>query len=651
MMCPLAVQLLKIPAFWHFKREAQPNRKNFLLSGLFLTLLVGVLIPSTFIAASPQEYVDISSFYHPLWYVVSATALAAGTFLVWFGVFYWLASPDGKVLLERLACIACVVMLVNYMFFGTDLGILSAQLKYDFSPRFTIGEQLTNLGVVAVIALGVFFFCVRFNKAVASLILTAVIALGCMSGLNIFRISSSIAAVQKQLATVETESPTFSLSKTGKNVVVLMMDRALGEMVPFILNEKPEIQAQFDGFTYYSNVISFGGATNFGTPGLFGGYEYTPVEMNKRDTEPLVEKQNEALKVMPVLFSENGYQVTVCDPTYAGYQWLPDLSIYDDYPEIRAYITEGRFGNGVENKSVYEDLRRNFFCFGIVRTMPVMIQGILYNEGNYNMADYDRQVIENPSTAKGISPEFLRGYRVITNLPAMTQITDNSGGAFLMLANTMTHEPVLLQAPDYIPQSYVDNTAYDQAQEGRFVVDGRKLTVADSAQMSHYHVNMAMFLRLGEWFDTLRAQGVYDNTRIIIVSDHGRYLESIRDLGIPGRDGESLESFYPLLMVKDFDAKGFATDDTFMTNADVPTLATQGLIDAPVNPFTGNPINSDEKTAHDQLVIMSGVWNISDNDGTTFLPARWASVHDDLWNMDNWHFYNEEVVLKEHALP
>lgn len=649
MMCPLALRLLKVRvALPRQDGQPQPSRSFFLLCCLFLTLLVGVLIPTNFIAASPQEYVDITDFYHPLWYVVSSTALAAGTFLIWLGVFYWLASPGGKRLLARLVCVACVAMLVNYMFFGTDLGIISAQLRYDFSPRFTTQEQLTNLAVMAGIALTVYFLCIRFSRAAASVMLTAVIALGCMSGINIFRISSSIAVTQRQLAASESEEPTFSLSKTGKNVVVLMLDRALGEMVPYILNEKPELMAQFDGFTYYSNVITFGGTTNFGTPGLFGGYEYTPVEINKRDTESLVEKQNEALKVMPVLFSENGYEVTVCDPPYAGYQWIPDLSIYDDYPEIKTYITEGRFGNGIGDQAAYEDLHRNFFCFGIVRTMPVVIQGILYNEGNYNMADYDRQTIETLSTAKGISPDFMRSYQVITNLSAMTQITDSSEGTFLMLANAMTHQPVLLQTPDYTPQEYVDNTEYDQAQEDRFVVDGRELTVVDSRQMSHYHVNMAMFLRLGEWFDELKAQGVYDNTRIILVSDHGTGLGCMEELLYQGYE---LESYYPLLMVKDFDAEGFTTSDAFMTNADVPTLATQGVIEEPTNPFTGKPINSDEKTAHDQIIILSDEFNLTRNNGNTFLPSRWASVHDDRWNMDNWSFCEEEVVLKEHALP
>ncbi|MBQ6398631.1 MAG: hypothetical protein IJI21_00765 [Clostridia bacterium] len=45
-----------------------------------------------------------------------------------------------------------------------------------------------------------------------------------------------------------------------------------------------------------------------------------------------------------------------------------------------------------------------------------------------------------------------------------------------------------------------------------------------------------------------------------------------------------------LLLVKDFNEKGpFRISGDFMTNADLPTLAFRGLVEAPVNPFTGEP--------------------------------------------------------------
>ena len=57
-----------------------------------------------------------------------------------------------------------------------------------------------------------------------------------------------------------------------------------------------------------------------------------PYEINARENESLKDKNNEALMVMPVLFMNEGYKVTVCDPPYANYNWVPDLSIFDKYP-------------------------------------------------------------------------------------------------------------------------------------------------------------------------------------------------------------------------------------------------------------------------------------------------------------------------------
>ena len=88
-----------------------------------------------------------------------------------------------------------------------------------------------------------------------------------------------------------------------------------------------------------------------------------------------------------------------------------------------------------------------------------------------------------------------------------------------------------------------------------------------------------------------------------------------------------------------------------MTNADVPTLAVQNLIENPVNPFTGKPINNDEKYAHDQFVTLSEAWSVSNNNGNTYEASYWASVHDSIWDKNNWTYYDTETVLDKHAAP
>ena len=88
-----------------------------------------------------------------------------------------------------------------------------------------------------------------------------------------------------------------------------------------------------------------------------------------------------------------------------------------------------------------------------------------------------------------------------------------------------------------------------------------------------------------------------------------------------------------------------------MTDADVPTLAMAGMVENPVNPFTGKAINSDEKQAHEQFVILSQEYDISRNNGNTFLPSYWASVKGNPWERDNWTYYDKECVLDRHAAP
>ncbi|MBQ2863364.1 MAG: hypothetical protein IJE84_04235, partial [Clostridia bacterium] len=85
--------------------------------------------------------------------------------------------------------------------------------------------------------------------------------------------------------------------------------------------------------------------------------------------------------------------------------------------------------------------------------------------------------------------------------------------------------------------------------------------------------------------------------------------------------------------------------------ADVVSIAKSGVIDNPTNPFTGNPITTDEKYAHDHYVIMSRYWSTDTNNGNTFLPSYWAKVSSDIWNPENWSFYKKDTVLKEHTFP
>ena len=624
-----------------------PDAKVFWMSSIFLAVLIGLLIPSSVIKASPQEFVNVQHFFHPLWYVVSAGCLAAGTFLVWLRVFYWISDKRGKVIFERILLFLCGAAVVDYTFFGTDYGILSYLLKYDKSIDITSKLKIINTLVLIFIAGIIYRGIKRYRNKVLGILLTVILAAGSMSAFNVYEVWSDIKILEKRIEGGNAsgrEDKVIQLSKSGKNVVVIMLDRGMGPYIPYLFNENKDLREQFSGFTYYRNTTSFGGFTNFGTPAIFGGYEYTPVEMNSRKDEKLVSKQNEALKVMPVLFSQNGYEVTVCDPSYANYQWVPDLSIYSDYPGIRVYNLEGKFSDSSVDEVASN--KRNFFFYSLMRVSPQLIQGTVYDDGQYNHTGYSSQKVYGPSKADGKSPNFMNTYNVLTNLQEITEIREDVGNTFLMMTNNATHEPMMLQEPEYLPVERVDNIEYDAQNKSRFNVDGKNMKMENEQHYIHYESNMAVFNALGKWFDYLKKNGVYDNTRFIIVSDHGRQLGQFDEFIVKKKEKTyDIEEFAALLMVKDYAAQGFNVSDEFMTNGDVPSLAVAKLIDEPMNPFTGKTISNAEKTAHAQYIITSHMWDTNKNNGTQFLPSDWLTVHDDIWNKDNWELAAEDAVL------
>ena len=634
-----------------------PSKKAFWMSGFFLACFIGVMFPSICISRFAQEYVNPYHFYNPLWYLVGSACLAAGTFLFWFGVIYWLSGPKGKFLFECLVQILCVTSILNLLLFTEGFGTITSTLVYTEAISYSLQKNVLNAAVIpAVIAL-VILLRYKLPSLHFTVIRSCAIAGILFSVIGIVRANTTLKMVWTETTDAK---PSLQLSRNGKNVIVLFLDRAMGQYMPYLLQEDPELRTRYDGFTWYSNVISFGGHTNQSTPSIMGGYEYTPVEINRRSDCLLEEKHNESLLVMPLLFSENGYRTTVCDPPYANYSWIPDLSLFDPYPQITAYNTRGMFTTETDYMQYVQSNLRNFFCFSLMRASPVFLQAFLYDDGLYHgteiykdMMYYSSQVISSVHEARGMDMNFLQSYEVLDQLQSITDIRDDSENCFLFFYNDTPHNPILLSEPEYAPSALIDNTEYDAAHTERFTANGTTLHVDDLFQMKHYQSNMSALLRVADWLDYLRAEGVYDNSRIIIVSDHGRDLYQLDEFFRSGHASSSddLMLFLPLLMYKDFGASGFTVSDEFMTVADTPTLAFRELIEDPVNPFTDNPVDNREKTAHDQFILSSDDWNIYSNNGVRFLPGAWVSITNNIHDPEDWEFYDEAVALTEHAFP
>jgi arylsulfatase A-like enzyme len=190
-----------------------------------------------------------------------------------------------------------------------------------------------------------------------------------------------------------------------------------------------------------------------------------------------------------------------------------------------------------------------------------------------------------------------------------------------MFQNDLTHEPAFFAMPDYTPTSTIGDKG-----PGPFAAE------------DHYHANMAAFLLLGKWFAFLQENGVYDNTRIIIVSDHGSDIPHSpfpNNITLP--NGQILETYNSLLLVKDFYADNpLATKNTFMTNADVPVLATDNLIQNPINPFSKKPIVMQKENGATITTAANGGIKHQLKYAFKVESKDWLHVKDDIFKPENW---------------
>jgi YidC/Oxa1 family membrane protein insertase len=587
----------------------------FALSFAVLFIITGLFLPSMLIASSPQEFSYIDN-NPPLFFVFHTLTQAFGFFIFWPLCFFFLFST--KRTFAAAGLILCFAALCNVFLFPGRYGILTLDMVFANSVSHSVYEMLGNIAVLCIpICVVVVLFLKGFYK-----IITPIIAL---SGAVILALSiRNIAFIQAEHQKISefhldktaktSVEPVFHFSKTGKNTVVLMLDRAMNSFFPFILEELPELKDRYSGFVYYPNTLSFSGYTRLGAPPIFGGYEYIPAEINKRDTVPVVKKHNEALLLMPVVFFRAGYQVTVTDPPYPNYSFKEDLRIYDPYPEMKAFITDAEY-TGIWLKehnmalpSQSDVLKRNILWYSMLKIVPLFMREGIYQQGGW-FASFSGYKLTNT----------LNGYSVLDFLPRLTDARAEKENTALIMVNNTTHEPSLMQAPDYRPVLNVTN--YGKS---------------PYAKESEYHGDAAALLRLADWFSFLKQENLYDNTRIIIVADHGAQKNYVTPM-VPGLS-VNIDNFNPLLLVKDFDASGsIKTDHTFMTNADVPFLAFQGQIEKPANPFTGKEISTELKN-RPLYVACSGGVHLENPEATqiTLDPNRDYYVRDNIFDPGNW---------------
>ena len=611
----------KISAIYNLEHSSLAAGNTFIFSAFILCILSGLVIPGSLIAASVQEFSFLESYTTPLPFLYTSFIQSVGIFLFWPICIYFLFPKNIKYGLTLFLSLLCVAALVNTFLFPGDYGSITTTFKFSNPDTFESKYKIVILSSLVTFGIFAGFTLLLLSKRkfiFYSFQLIILVSLSLFGLFNIYKINRDfnnykilLTEYKKYNAELEEPSPVYYFSRNSKNVVLFFLDAAVSGYFPYIMQEKPELFKYYSGFTYYPNCISFGYHTRTGAPTVYGGYEYEPRYIQKNRSIAL-EHHNQALLLLPLLFKKEDYRVTVTDPSLANYSVMADLSIFDPYPGINAQNTQGAYTGmwlrshpEINVVSVPDLLRELLIRFSLLKTVFPAFRVFFYDKALW---------LKPPGVLlkNQLSLEILDNYSALDYLPLITGITEDMQNTYTAIVNDLPHDSVILQYPDYIPAMEITNSG-----TGPFT------------EKSNYHVNIAAIMLVGKWLNFLQEQGVYNNIRIIIVSDHGHDVKNEYSGNHLLLSGQYLSRFHSLFLVKDFNAEGeLITDNTFMTTGDVPAIIMKDLIENPRNPFSGLPIKTDKDNGVFIATSSALQYTIKDD--------QWLYVHDDIFKSENW---------------
>jgi hypothetical protein len=336
----------------------------------------------------------------------------------------------------------------------------------------------------------------------------------------------------KQQTTIDvnqTDDVKLNFSKNKPNILIIVIDAMPGWQFQKLLSHYPDLNSKLDGFTWYKNSVSNGTYTLVSTPGILGGNSYTMDKLNKKNYKTMFDGIDDAWGMIPNNFKKYDYQ-------YIGEHYLSQSSLnkYNKYNNIEVISSNKAMANYSNNDGSSLDTKR-LNNISLFKSMPIFLKS-KFNNNNF-LGKGEDSISINYNNIKSF-------YKVLEN-----SITGNSKAPTIKL--------IWSKLDTIRPLSLNENCA--QAQSKLFNKYGTK----EMEWSINCHINA-----LDKMFIKMKKDGYYNNSKIIIVSDHGSYKYGHRWHNY---------SIFPFLAVKDFNQRGnLKISNKAMMNSDVLAIACNG---------------------------------------------------------------------------
>lgn len=275
--------------------------------------------------------------------------------------------------------------------------------------------------------------------------------------------------------------PSMSLSQ-DENIVVFLVDRLDGLWMDTIIDEYPDLNDKFEGFTFYQNNISHNTNTFPSVAQMLTNYRYQGTEW-----ADYVSKAWEGDTVAKNL-KENGYRVNLL---------IDNLTTYSSVAQL-----DGQCDNILSCSP--DDVKFNYAGKGGI--VPTMAQ-ISFSK----LSPYICKSLVTVGLGANLSSDFVTYSKPMDDMMPMAVGIESD---LKYNDYIKTHE--FNAGSDTKTFSYIHlNGAHDNSDELTALYDS-------SIPTDRWSTTRGDFEILFYYFDQMKKLGIYDNSTIIVLGDHGR---------------------------------------------------------------------------------------------------------------------------------
>ena len=550
---PLQRACRRLAAYAERRLDAKTAGGLFMASATAMAVLVCWYTPATLYASDPDF------FYESLAALSGRLTFRALAFIALCClVFHWSHTRMRPFLALVWAWAVIAAMLFTFAATG-DYGTMDEFILQDPALLKTRLAFLVDLAV-SVTAMGFLWLLLRRKaggKNLTALVQGAAFALCLLAGYQAITAPPSANASLEEATTrlPDYNDELFGFTRTGTNTLVIMIDMFTGSHMERILAMSPELERKLDGFFWYPDTMAPGATTLLSIGALLGGERYTAPAINARKEMPLKEELHKAFATLPDIFVPQGHAVALADVD----ELVPSLfeAMCPAAPKtlvVGKSVTTAYTGYWREKMGLPSPLPESRAPFlasvGLFRAAPWAVRDHIYFDGSWLNT---QTVIHNPSEGP---------YAMLDVLPEAAN-ADREHSTVKYITSQIAHYPWRLDEATCMP------------------VDRKGAYTVGKDRVIHEHVvnERCGILALARWFDWMQTEGVYDNTQIILVSDHdgndsarfGKEFDDLRPGNMPWKPDA-------LLLVKQRNSRGpLRTDNRPMSSADVvPLICREG---------------------------------------------------------------------------